>query len=84
MGSSPAGTQESIKFGKDFEVDLRASELRRSGHNLKLERIPLQVLLLAGAKKHSQNLPRSTNWTLVSVRLQRKQESITHCAITPT
>ena len=46
MGSSPAGTQESIKFGKDFEVDLRAFELRRSGRALKLERIPLQVLVI--------------------------------------
>jgi TolB-like protein/DNA-binding winged helix-turn-helix (wHTH) protein/Flp pilus assembly protein TadD len=46
VGSSPAGTQESIKFGKDFEVDLRAFELRRFGRPLKLERIPLQVLLI--------------------------------------
>jgi TolB-like protein/DNA-binding winged helix-turn-helix (wHTH) protein/Flp pilus assembly protein TadD len=46
VGSSPAGTQESIKFGKDFEVDLRAFELRRFGRSLKLERIPLQVLLI--------------------------------------
>ncbi len=46
MGSNPAGTQESVKFGKDFEVDLRAFELRRFGRSLKLERIPLQVLLI--------------------------------------
>ena len=46
MGSSPAGAQESIRFGKDFEVDLRACELRHFGRALKLERIPLQVLLI--------------------------------------
>ncbi len=46
MGASPAGAQESIRFGKDFEVDLRAFELRHSGRALRLERIPLQVLLI--------------------------------------
>ena len=46
MGSSPAGAQESVRFGKDFEVDLRAFELRHFGRALKLERIPLQVLLI--------------------------------------
>ncbi|WP_348261892.1 winged helix-turn-helix domain-containing protein [Telmatobacter sp. DSM 110680] len=46
MGSSPAGTQESIKFGKDFEVDLRSFELRHGGRALKLERLPLQVLVI--------------------------------------
>ncbi len=46
MGTSPAGAQESIRFGKDFEVDLRAFELRHLGRALKLERIPLQVLVI--------------------------------------
>ena len=46
MGSSPAGAQESIRFGEDFEVDPRAFELQCSGRALKLERIPLQVLLI--------------------------------------
>lgn len=46
MGSSPAGAQESIRFGKDFEVDLRTFELRHLGRGLKLERIPLQVLVI--------------------------------------
>ena len=46
MGSSPAGAQESIRFGEDFEVDLRTFELRRAGRVLKLERIPLQVLVI--------------------------------------
>jgi len=35
-----------IKFGDDFELDLGAYELRRSGQPLKLERIPLELLCL--------------------------------------
>ena len=46
MGSSSAGTHETIRFGEDFEVDPRAFELRCVGRVLKLERIPLQVLLI--------------------------------------
>jgi TolB-like protein/DNA-binding winged helix-turn-helix (wHTH) protein/Flp pilus assembly protein TadD len=46
VGSSPAGAQESIRFGEDFEIDLRAFELRHCGRALKLERIPVQVLLI--------------------------------------
>jgi TolB-like protein/DNA-binding winged helix-turn-helix (wHTH) protein/Tfp pilus assembly protein PilF len=46
VGSSSAGTQETIRFGEDFEVDPRAFELRSAGRALKLERIPLQVLLI--------------------------------------
>jgi TolB-like protein/DNA-binding winged helix-turn-helix (wHTH) protein/Tfp pilus assembly protein PilF len=46
VGLSPAGAQEFVRFGKDFEVDLRAFELRHLGRPLKLERIPLQVLLI--------------------------------------
>ena len=45
-GTSLAGTQEPIRFGEGFEVDPRAFELRHSGRSLKLERIPLQVLLI--------------------------------------
>ena len=46
MGSSSVDSHETIRFGKDFEVDLRTSELRCDGRALKLERIPLQVLLI--------------------------------------
>jgi len=46
VGTSPAGAQESIRFGEDFEVDLQAFELRHAGRVLKLERIPLQVLVI--------------------------------------
>ena len=41
----PAVVQESIRFGDDFEVDVRALELRQSGRVLKLEPIPSQILL---------------------------------------
>ena len=46
MGSISAGTQELIRFGEGFEVDPRALEIRHEGRGLKLERIPVQVLLI--------------------------------------
>jgi len=38
--------QDSIRFGEDFEFDPRAYQLRRAGRELRLERIPLEILLL--------------------------------------
>jgi len=38
--------QEPIRFGEDFEVDASARRLRRGGHVVKLERIPLEILVL--------------------------------------
>src|SRR4051794_23547255 len=35
-----------VRFGDDFELDSRAYELRRAGRPLKLERIPMELLLL--------------------------------------
>src|SRR3979411_441758 len=35
-----------VKFGDDFELDPRIYELRRAGRHLKLERIPMELLLL--------------------------------------
>src|ERR1700758_4647248 len=35
-----------LKLGDDFELDPRAYELRRGGRSLKLERIPMELLLL--------------------------------------
>jgi TolB-like protein/DNA-binding winged helix-turn-helix (wHTH) protein len=46
MGSGGAVSGNSVRFGGDFEVDLRAYELRRSGQSLKLARTPMEVLLL--------------------------------------
>src|SRR6266699_4502864 len=37
---------ESIRFGENFELDLRAYALRRSGRPLKLERLPMELLIL--------------------------------------
>ena len=47
MVSKALRVQEKIKFGADeaFELDLNAYELRHSGRQLKLERIPMEVLL---------------------------------------
>ena len=46
MASNPLNTAAPIRFGEDFELDLRAYELRRSGRPLKLERIPMELLIL--------------------------------------
>ena len=46
MGSGGAASANSFRFGDDFELDLRAYELRRSDQSLKLPRIPMEVLLL--------------------------------------
>jgi DNA-binding winged helix-turn-helix (wHTH) protein len=35
-----------IRFGEDVELNLRAFELRKAGHALKLERIPMDLLVL--------------------------------------
>jgi len=41
----PARIQDSLKFGDDFELDCAAGQLRRSGRILKVERLPMEVLL---------------------------------------
>ena len=46
MASEPIRITEPIKFGDGFELDVRAYELRRSGKSLKLERIPMELLVL--------------------------------------
>src|SRR6201997_1515206 len=40
-----------LKLGDDFELDRAAYELRRSGRALKLERIPMELLLLLVEKR---------------------------------
>jgi len=40
-----------LKFGNDLELDRGAYELRRSGRPLKLERIPMELLLLLVERK---------------------------------
>jgi len=46
VASESVRIREPIKFGEDFELDVRAYELRRSGKALKLERIPMELLVL--------------------------------------
>jgi TolB-like protein/DNA-binding winged helix-turn-helix (wHTH) protein/Tfp pilus assembly protein PilF len=46
MTSQLIGLQQSIRFGEGFELDLRPRRLRRGSHVLKLERIPLEILVL--------------------------------------
>jgi Tol biopolymer transport system component/DNA-binding winged helix-turn-helix (wHTH) protein len=41
----PPKTQDVIQFGNEIELDLRAYELRRRGRALKLERLPMDVLI---------------------------------------
>ena len=45
MSLEPPRIQDSLKFGDDFELDCAAGQLRRSGRILKVERIPMEVLL---------------------------------------
>jgi DNA-binding winged helix-turn-helix (wHTH) protein len=46
MSSQPVGVQQPIRFGEDFELEFRPRRLRRGRHMLKLERIPLELLIL--------------------------------------
>ncbi len=45
MSSGPVRDQDTIRFGEDFEVDLRSYKLHRNGRVLELERIPMEILL---------------------------------------
>lgn len=46
MATEPVRVHQWLRFGEDFEVDLPAFELRRSGVALKLEPIPFGILAL--------------------------------------
>ena len=46
MASDPVKQSDSIQFGENFDLDLRTYRLRRAGRVLKLERIPMELLLL--------------------------------------
>jgi len=45
VASETEAGQKTIKVAEGFELDMAAYELRRSGHVLKLERIPMEILL---------------------------------------
>jgi predicted ATPase/serine/threonine protein kinase len=51
MRSGPAKVPSQLRIGQNFELDLRSYELRRAGRVLKLERIPMELLLLFVEKK---------------------------------
>ena len=42
---NPEAPDSRIRFGADFELDPRAWELRRAGRAVRLERIPMEILL---------------------------------------
>jgi TolB-like protein/DNA-binding winged helix-turn-helix (wHTH) protein/Flp pilus assembly protein TadD len=46
LAANPAPVSPIIRFGEELELDRSAYQLRRSGRPLKLERIPLEILLL--------------------------------------
>jgi TolB-like protein/DNA-binding winged helix-turn-helix (wHTH) protein/Tfp pilus assembly protein PilF len=45
LASKPLGLPDWIRFGDDFELDVRAYELRSAGTSLKLNPIPMELLL---------------------------------------
>jgi predicted ATPase/serine/threonine protein kinase len=51
MRSDPAKVSSQLRLGENFELDLRSYELRRAGRVLKLERIPMELLLLLVEKR---------------------------------
>jgi len=46
VSSDPAAVPPSIRFGEELELDRSTYQLRRAGRLVKLERIPLEILLL--------------------------------------
>ena len=51
MSADRALSPNSVRFEGEFEIDLLAFELRRSGKPLKIERLPLELLLLLIERK---------------------------------
>src|ERR1700674_5450322 len=46
VASQSVKFEGTVRFGEDFELDPHSYELRRAGRALKLERIPMEILLL--------------------------------------
>jgi DNA-binding winged helix-turn-helix (wHTH) protein/Flp pilus assembly protein TadD len=46
LASEPVPFADRVRLGEDFELDLRAYVLRRAGRALRLERIPMDLLVL--------------------------------------
>jgi TolB-like protein/DNA-binding winged helix-turn-helix (wHTH) protein/Tfp pilus assembly protein PilF len=51
VASDPQQAPSSIRFGEDFELDRAAYQLRRAGRRVKLERIPLEILLILADRR---------------------------------
>ena len=51
MNTVPSSAPERVSFGEGFELDLKARQLLRFGVVVKLERIPLEVLILLVEKQ---------------------------------
>ena len=51
MGSDPVRVQQPIRFDEGYELDLRLRRLRRGLHAIRLERIPLEILVLLIERK---------------------------------
>src|SRR5438045_8757978 len=46
MASKPADVEQPVRFGEGFELDVRQRRLRRGRHVIRLERIPVEILVL--------------------------------------
>jgi hypothetical protein len=51
MAADPVRIAYQIRFGEDFELDVRSYELRRAGRVRKIERIPKELLILLIEKR---------------------------------
>lgn len=57
MAPQPLNLQEPIRFGEDFELDLIARRLSRGNRVLKVERIPLEIMVLL-IERWGETVPR--------------------------
>ncbi len=57
MPPQPVKVQEPIRFGEDFELDLAARRLSRGNRVLKVERIPLEIMVLL-IERWGETVPR--------------------------
>ncbi len=57
MATKVPDQSDCLRFGKDFELDVRAYELRSGGIRLKLEPIPMELLLFL-IERHGQMVTR--------------------------
>jgi eukaryotic-like serine/threonine-protein kinase len=57
MSADPVKISFEVRFGDEFSLDTRAYELRRAGRVLKLERIPMELLILL-IEEHGQLVSR--------------------------